>query len=408
MKTQFLPFLLLTCSLLNAPLLHAEELHIRIDSDASADGTRIAIAPFGPLAKIIEADLQRSGRFALVDASRTPEMTPDALRSIGAEYAVIGNQTSGLDFQLLNVNSGQTIGSYHIQPQPNERRVAHQAADRVFEKLTSIKGAFDTRIAYVAASGSPKQQTYQLIVSDADGFNPRTIASSTKPLMSPNWSPDARQLAYVSYESGRPMIYIQDLASGAKRALSDPTKSTISPAWSPDGRTIAFSMAERGNYNLYIMPVNGGSPRQLTNTTGINVEPQWADNSTLVFTSDRSGQPQLYQIAAAGGEQTRISFNGNYNAGASIAGNNVALVRQNGNTSSITLMNAASKQEQTLSQGGQDDSPAIAPNGAMVLYATDANGRASLAVASDNGKAHQILYSQAGDVRDPAWSPYLE
>lgn len=408
MKMSFLISLLVIASLLNAPVLQAEELHIRIDSDASADGTRIAIAPFGPLAKVIEADLQRSGRFALVDASRTPAMIPDALRSIGAEYAVIGSQTDGLAIQLLNVSSGQSLGSFHIQPQANQRRLAHKAADIVFEKLTGTKGAFDTRIAYVAASGSPKQQTYQLIVSDADGFNPRTIVSSTKPVMSPSWSPDARQLAYVSYESGRPMIYVQDLASGNKRALSDPTKSSISPAWSPDGNSIAFSRAEHGNYHLYVMNANGGNPRQLTNGNGINVEPQWADNATLVFTSDRGGQPQLYQIDAQGGAETRLSFNGNYNAAASIAGNNVAMVRQEGNSSSITLMNAASKQEQTLAQGGQDDSPAIAPNGTMVLYATDANGRASLAVASDNGKAHQILYSQASDVRDPAWSPYLD
>ena len=204
------------------------------------------------------------------------------------------------------------------------------------------------------------------------------------------------------------MIYVQDLASGGKRALSDPNKSSISPSWSPDGRSIAFSVADRGNYNIYTMDANGGGARQLTNTRGINVEPQWADNGTLVFTSDRGGQPQLYQMSASGGGENRMSFSGGYNAGASIAGNSVAMVRQSGGRSNITLMNAASKEERVVSRGSQDDSPAIAPNGTMVLYATDAIGRGSLAVASDNGKAHQILYSQAGDVRDPAWSPYLD
>ena len=409
MQKQLLTTLLLSVGVLSASIASAEELHIRIDSDASADGTRLLIAPFGPLAKIMEADLQRSGRFALVDPnSMGGNLSPEALKASGAEYAVVGSQSSGLDFQLINVSTGQAVGSFRIPAHPNQRRMAHKAADMVFEKLIGVRGAFDTRIAYVAASGPARAQTYQLIVSDADGFNPRTIVSSSKPVMSPSWSPDGQQLAYVSYETNRPLIYVQNLASGGKRAISDPNKSSISPSWSPDGRSIAFSVADHGNYNLYVMDANGGGARQLTNTRGINVEPQWANNSTVVFTSDRGGQPQLYQMSANGGSESRMSFSGGYNAGASIAGNSVAMVRQSGGQSNITLMNAASKEERVVSRGSQDDSPAIAPNGTMVLYATDSGGRGSLAVASDNGKAHQILYSQAGDVRDPAWSPYLD
>ena len=409
MQKKYLATFLLSASVLWSAGAAAEDLHIRIDSDASADGTRLLVAPFGPLAKIIEADLQRSGRFALVDPSTTGgNLSPEALKASGAEYAVVGSQSGSLDFQLINVNTGQAVGSFRIPAHPNQRRMAHKAADMVFEKLTGVRGAFDTRIAYVATSGPARSQTYQLIVSDADGFNPRTIVSSSKPVMSPSWSPDGHQLAYVSYETNRPMIYVQDLSSGGKRAVSDPNKSSISPSWSPDGRSLAFSVADHGNYNVYVMDANGGGARQITNTRGINVEPQWASNSTLVFTSDRGGQPQLYQTAASGGGESRMSFNGSYNAGASIAGNSVAMVRQSGGQSNITLMNAASKEERVISRGSQDDSPAIAPNGTMVLYATDSGGRGSLAVASDNGKAHQILYSQAGDVRDPAWSPYLD
>lgn len=387
----------------------AEELHIRIDSDASADGTRIVVAPFGALAKVIEADLQRSGRFALIDPSRAGDLSPDALRAAGAQYAVVGTQSGGLDFQLIDVSNGQAVGSYRIPANPNQRRMAHKAADLVFEKITGVKGAFDTRIAYVSAAGPARGQTFQLIVSDADGYNPRTIASSSKPLMSPSWSPTGGQLAYVSYETGRPVVYVQDLASGGKRAVSDPNQSTISPSWSPDGQSLAVSVANRGDYDIYVVGANGGGMRQITNSRGIDTEPQWADNSTIVFTSDRGGQPQLYRTSASGGGDSRMSFSGGYNAGASIAGNNVAMVRQSGGTTNITVMNAASHEERTISRGSQDDSPAIAPNGTMVLYATDAGGaHGALAVASDNGKAHQILSSQAGDVRDPAWSPYLD
>lgn len=410
MKTPaFLFVSLLALTSISLPVVAGEELHSRIDVDATAGETSILITPFTPLAKVIEADLQRSGRFALMDPARVGgNFSPDALRATGVEYAVVGSHSGEMNLQLINLRTGEVAGAFRIPPHPNERRMAHKAADLIFEKITGVKGAFDTRIAYVSANGPPKNQTYQLIVSDADGFNPRTIVSSRKPVMSPSWSPDARQLAYVSYETGRPVVYVQDLATGSKRAISDPNQSSISPAWSPDGRSIAYSVSERGNYNIVVANSNGGGARQITHTRGINAEPQWADSNTLVFTSDRSGQPQLYQTSVNGGGENRLSFSGGYNAGASIAGNSVAVVRQSGGTSKITLLNAASKEERTISRGSQDDSPAISPNGMMVLYATDAGGRNALAVASDNGKAHQSLYSNAGDVRDPAWSPYLD
>ncbi len=408
MKMKLLTVLLLSAFVAFPAMTQAEELHIQIDSDASADGTRIVVAPFGPLAKVIEADLQRSGRFALIDPARAGDMSPGALRAAGAQYAVVGNMSGSLDFQLIDVGSGQPVGSFHIPPHPNQRRMAHKAADLVFQKITGVRGAFDTRIAYVSASGPARGQTFQLIVSDADGFNPRTIASSRQPLMSPSWSPDGRQLAYVSYETGRPTVYVQDLASGGKRAISDPNRSSTAPSWSPDGRSLAFSVTNRGDYDIYVAGANGGGIRQITNSPGIDTEPRWADNNTIVFTSDRGGSPQLYQTSANGGNGSRISFNGGYNAGASIAGNTVAMVRQTGGQSKIAIMNAASHEDRIISRGTQDDSPALAPNGTMVLYATDAGAHGSLAVTSDNGKAHQILYSQAGDVRDPAWSPYLD
>ncbi len=411
----FIP-LFLACNLLFPLAASAEELHIQIDGEMSPDeGTRILVAPFGPQAKVIEADLRRSGRFALIDPARAGQalqlgqpLNADALRATGAQYVVMGRQAGSLDFEIIKVDDGQRIGNFRIPPHPNQRRMGHKAADQIFQKLTGIRGAFDTRIAYVSASGPAGNQTYQLIVSDADGVNPRTIVSSRKPVMSPSWSPDARQLAYVSYETGRPVVYVQDLASGAKRAISDPNKSSISPSWSPDGRSIAMSVSNRGDYDIYVANAGGGGLRQITNSRGIDAEPQWANGNTLIFTSDRGGQPQLYQTSAGGGNGSRMSFSGSYNAGASVAGNTMAMVQQNGGAFRITVKDAATGEERTVSRGTLDESPALAPNGVMVLYGTDAGSRGSLAVASDNGKAHQQLYSQAGDVRDPAWSPYLD
>lgn len=415
MKTKLITALFLAAGLLFNTAAHAE-LVIQIDGNVSPDeGTRIMVAPFGEQAKIIEADLRRSGRFALIDPTSAGQslqmgqpLNADALRASGAQYVVLGKQAGSLDFEIVNVADGQRVGSYRIPAHPNQRRMGHKAADQIFQKLTGIRGAFDTRIAYVSASGPARNQTYQLIVSDADGFNPRTIVSSRKPVMSPSWSPNGRQLAYVSYETDRPVVYVQDLASGSKRAISDPNKSSISPSWSPDGRSIAMSVSNRGDYDIYVANAGGGGLRQVTNTRGIDAEPEWANANTIIFTSDRGGQPQLYQTSASGGAANRMSFSGSYNAGATIAGNTMAMVRQNGGAFRIAVRNAATGEERTVSRGTLDESPALAPNGTMVLYATDAGTRGSLAVASDNGKAHQLLYSQAGDVRDPAWSPYLD
>lgn len=392
----------------------AEELHIRIDSDASGSGTRVLIAPFSPLAKVIEADLQRSGRFALVAPSQANQtlqlgqpLDASALQASGAQYVVLGSHSGNLSFEIVNVNNGQRVGSYRIPAHPNQRRMAHKAADLIFEKLTGTKGAFDTRIAYISASGPARKQVYQLVVADADGHSPRTIASSHQPIMSPSWSPNGRQLAYVSYETGRSVVYVQDLASGGKRAISDTRKSSTSPAWSPDGHSIAMSVSNRGNYDIYIANMATGGLKQLTRSRDIDTEPAWRDNSTLIFTSDRGGQPQLYQINSNGGALKRLSFNGSYNAGASIAGKQMAMIRRSGSNFRITVMDTQNQNELTVSKGTLDESPALAPNGTMVLYATDNGGRSSLAVASSNGKAHQVLFSPAGHVRDPAWSPYL-
>lgn len=397
-----------------ASAAHAD-LTIRI-TDGVDSGTPILIAPFqGSNAdRIIEADLRRSGRFTVLNASRGQglvmgqPMNPQRVQATGAEYIVVGRRAGGLEMEIVNATTGQRMAGFRIPAHRNERRMAHKAADAIFERLTGIKGAFDTRIAYVSASGPPKRQTYRLIISDADGHNPRTVLSSKQPIMSPTWSPDARRLAYVSFESGRSSVYVQDLASGRKTAVSTRKGLNGAPAWSPDGRRLALSLAgERGNADIYVMNAGGGGLRQITRSRAIDTEPAWANNSTLVYTSDQGGRPQLYRTSVSGGDGRRITFSGNYNAAPSIHGNKIAMVRRNGGAFRIAVMNASSRQATTLSRGNLDESPSFAPNGTMILYATHSGGRGVLAVASDNGKARQTLSSAAGDVRDPAWSPYL-
>lgn len=392
------------------------ELVIRI-TEGTNDGIPVMVVPFqgGALANVIEANLQRTGRVTLIDPAKAGQALAfglpfDAarLRASGAEYVVVGRQAGALEFELINASTGQRVEGFRVPPISNQRRMAHKAADLIFERITGIKGAFDTQVAYVSASGPARAQTFQLIIADADGFNPRTIFTSQKPIMSPAWSPDGRQLAYVSYETGRSVIYIQDLMTGARRAVADHPGMNAAPAWSPNGRYLAMSLSTEGNADIYVLDLQSGGIRQITTSSAIDTEPDWANNSTLIYTSDKSGSPQLYRTSLAGGDGQRFTQSGAYNSAPSVAGNQVAMVRDAGRGYRIVVMNASSKASVSVSEGGSDESPSMAPNGTMVVYATKVGGRDVLAVASSNGKARQILATQVEDVRDPAWSSYLD
>ncbi len=410
----FLLILLISGLLLSAAV--RAELVIRI-TDGVKDGIPIMIIPFpgSRTATIIEDDLQRSGRFTLIDPARANQpllfgrpFENRLLRSSGADYVVVGRPGNGLEFEIINVASGERIATYNVPPGVNPRRRAHQAADLIFERLTGVKGAFDTQIAYISASGPAGNQTYRMIVAEADGYNPRTVLTSDKPIMSPTWSPDGRRLAYVSFESNRSAIYIQDLNTGNAYPLSNQGGMNGAPAWSPDGSKIAMSLSQDGNADIYVISTNGGEPRRITTTRAIDTEPSWANVNTLIYTSDQGGRPQLYRTSIAGGNGSRLTFNGSENSAPSVVGNSVAMVRMNGNFSRIAVMNAATKATVMVSQGGRyDESPSLAPNGSMVIYSTEENGRGVLAVSSSNGKARQFLSAQEGHVRDAAWSPYL-
>ena len=410
------------------------ELTIEITSGIEG-ALPIAVVPFawnGPgaspedVAEIVAADLARSGQFAplpradmLSRPARPEDIRYRDWRAVGVDNLVIGRivprEGGGytVEFRLFDVFRGRQLTGYSF-PTSGERlrETAHRVADIVYETLTGERGAFRTWIAYVTVTGSGDERRYSLQVADSDGYNPRTVLRSRQPLMSPSWSPDARRLAYVTFEQDTAEVYVQELATGQRRKVASYQGINGAPAWSPDGRQLALTLSQDGNAEIYILSLDSDRLRRLTRHPAIDTEPAWApDGRSLVFTSDRGGSPQLYRLAVDGGRPERLTFEGGYNASADFApdGKRLALLHRDGRGNYRVAVQDLERGMLTLvSEGRLDESPSFAPNGRMILYATEAGGRGVLAAASVDGRVGQRLRLQEGEVREPAWSPFLE
>jgi len=383
-------------------------------------------APPEDVAAIVSADLQRSGRFAPLSRDKLPQKQDIDFvfwRKMGIDHLVVGKMLAGkagrytVQFQLFDVVKGQQMAGYSMSADERHiRKLAHRISDIVFEKLTGTPGAFDTKIAYVTASREGKAKTYSLAIADADGYNEQVILSSKQPLMSPAWSPDGSQLAYVSFESGRPAIFIQDIRKATREKVAAYPGLNSAPAWSPDGKRLAMTLSRDGNAEIYVYALASKRLYRITHHYAIDTEATWSpDGDALVFTSDRGGRPQLYRVAldsfgGAAGRPQRISYDGNYNSRASFSpdGRYLAFVHGVGSRFTIAVMDLKRGDTEVVADTRLGESPSFAPNSAMVIYAAEKDGQGVLEAVSVDGRARQRLALQSGDVREPAWSPYLD
>lgn len=392
--------------------------------------TVIAVAPFGysgpallseDIAAIISADLDRSGQFrtiAATDMLSFPSQPEDVVfrdwRLLGSEYLVIGNVRVGeagfsADFSLYDVIS-QTVVLDNLSTtvaSDDLRGLAHYVSDRVYEAITGTPGAFSTEIIYVEQQS---RNRFRLVKADMDGARPEVLFSSREPLLSPAWSPDAQSVAYVSFETGRPAIFIQTIATGQRRQVTNFPGLNGAPAWSPDGKKLALVLSKDGNPEIYTLHIATKTFTRLTNHFGIDTEPTWSSDGTAVlFTSDRGGKPQIYQIALASGEVERLTFDGDYNARPQITpdGKGLVMVHRYEGAYHIAVQDRLTGNIRILTQTSADESPSIAPNGATLLYATKEGRRGILAGVSLDAGIKYKLPAKSGDVREPAWSPLL-
>ncbi|ACL73309.1 Tol-Pal system beta propeller repeat protein TolB [Thioalkalivibrio sulfidiphilus] len=424
--------LLLFCLL---PLGAQAALEIRITQGVEG-AMPIAIVPFGwegpgarppeDIGAIIQANLHRSGQFSPMEQGRMPQRPTrgqdvnfQVWRGAGVDYVVIGRLVpAGADrfnvqFQLFDTVRGRQVTGYSIPASSSQlRRAAHMASDIIYQQITGVRGAFNTRVAYVSVTREGGEQRFALQVADADGHNPRTIFRSRQPILSPVWSPDGRRLAYVSFENRNSEIYVQDIDGAQRERIASFQGINSAPAWSPDGRRMALTLSRDGQPDIYVMNLADRSLLRVTNSRSIDTEPEWTpDGRNLLFTSDRAGNPQIYEQSLSGGQPRRLTFDGRYNGNPTLSpdGRLVAMVNGDGGRFRIAVLDRQTRQFRLLTDGRLDEAPSFAPNGSMIIYATAGRGgQGELAAVSADGRVRQSLVLQEGEVREPAWSPFLD
>ena len=370
------------------------------------------------ISAIVQADLERSGQFrgnaltAPMDELARPDFS--ALKQKGDEALLTGSITKLADgrfdvrFRLWDLVRGQDLGGQSFAtPTGDLRMIAHRISDFIYEKLTGEKGVFSTRIAYVTKLGT----RFTLWVADADGENAQAALTSPEPIISPNWSPNGQELAYVSFEARKPVVYVHDVYSGKRRVLANFKGNNSAPVWSPDGRSLAVTLSRDGGSQIYLIPAQGGEPRRLTQSNSIDTEPAFfPDGSAFYFVSDRGGSPQIYRTPTMGGPVQRVTFSGTYNISPVISpdGRWMAYISRINGQFKLQVMDLKSETVQSITDTGPDERPSFSPNGRLIVFSTQLQGREALMTTTVDGRIKARLSGQNGDIREPHWGPFLK
>ncbi|RYL23500.1 Tol-Pal system beta propeller repeat protein TolB [Acinetobacter baumannii] len=421
-RKHLLALTLLTALSPLAPTAAFAQLHLEI-AKAPDQAPKIAIVPFNNdngLYPIVETDLNRSGRFTsssknLPAHAAINQIQASDWQAAGIPYVVTGQIKQTADgfevhYQLYDVQKQQYLLNELLNvPASRIRQAGHMVSDAIYQALTGIPGDFSGRIAYVLRNPATPAERYTLQIADTDGEQPKTVLSSRDPILSPAWTPDAKKIAYVSFETKRPAIYLQDLSTGTREVLTSFKGLNGAPSFSPDGKSMLFTASMNGNPEIYQMDLSTRQVKRMTNDSGIDTEARYTpDGKAFIFTSDRGGSPQIYRYDFGNGSVKRLTFKGSFNARGTLSadGKKIALVhRPSGSNYKVAIQDINTGIVNILTPTSLDESPSFSPNGQMVVYATREGNRGLLSIMSTDGRFRMNLPSEQGEVREPAWAP---